>query len=74
MRRQLLPLSLVTAATALVLTGAPAAGAPPSSDFNRWPVGTPCAIGPGPLGQIVDAGRGHHICEQRIPGTNSYYE
>ncbi|MEU4345365.1 hypothetical protein AB0H00_29630 [Nocardia sp. NPDC023852] len=37
-RRQLLPLSLVTTATALVPTGG-----------------------------------GHHICEQRVPGTDKYY-
>ncbi|WP_181724214.1 hypothetical protein [Nocardia gipuzkoensis] len=73
MRRLLLPLSLVTAVTALVVTGAPAAGDPPSSGFNRWPVGTPCVLGPGPAGQIIDAGGGHHICEQRIPGTDQYY-
>ncbi|MDE1674712.1 hypothetical protein [Nocardia gipuzkoensis] len=61
------------------LTAAPApASNPPvpvvTSDFNRYPVDTPCALGPGPLGRIIDAGRGHHICEQRTPGTNSYYE
>lgn len=36
MRRLLLPLSLVTAATALLLTGAPAAGDPPSSGTDQY--------------------------------------
>ncbi|WP_159848466.1 hypothetical protein [Nocardia sp. CY41] len=52
----------------------------PNTDFHLYPPGTPCFLGPGPLGKIVaypvhgSPGQTHHICEQLIPGTDGFYE
>lgn len=87
MRRFSAPVALVVGGAALAAImsslAAPAVTALPpipSTDFHLYKPGTPCQIGPGPLGRIVaepdfaDPSKAHHLCLQAAPDGNGYYE